>query len=482
MINLRTVTKEPRLAPILMGVDVERIGMSSVAPTQSMASCRRRWHASSDASATTSAVASSPWQMSARMNMRLDRESRKQSIAFLQDVTFANFGGSAAYSDAGTTSPCAARSALSLLPFFLSSLRLIDAAALSDRSSRFLRRATACTSPLMAEACLRAPASLIAAAVSSTVSLLRGLVCWPRIVDAESPSAPLKEHRTKAATSATAATAANVALSDVERADVEQHRDLAFAVAVGIGGNEGLDDGEFVFASILLLLRCLPDLHDAAQAHTLLAGRIAAAAAASTLYKFFIEGCDEDSASGSLLTRAGATWRHDQLKNAMRRCETVLAFRGNLFSTATDNVLISSRGKVEHALRQGRLDKKAASGCRAVAFYVAFHCVYEVNKFTDSVGQDAVASAISLSSLACAHASGYHASLPEREEHAALGAQLLERVAKLGTTAQSMVGGVFDDASRREHFMTSRQSVADAARSLRGRQLLPAMQRFESGE
>ena len=271
----------------------------------------------------------------------------------------------------------------------------------------------------------------------------------------------------------------------MERADVEWHRDLAFAVAIGIGSNEWLDDGEFVFASILLLLRCLPDLHDAAQAHTLLAGRIAAAAATSTLYKFFIEGCDEDSASGSLLTRAlaqGATWRHDHLKNAMRRCETVLAFRGNLFSTATDNVLICSRGKVEHALRQGRLDKKAASGCRAVAFYVAFHCVYEVNKFTDSVGQDAVASAISLSSLACAHASGYHARLPEREEHAALGAQLLERVAKLGTAAQSMVGGVFDDASRREHFMTSRQSVTDAARSLRGRQLLPAMQRLESGE
>lgn len=263
-----------------------------------------------------------------------------------------------------------------------------------------------------------------------------------------------------------------------ERIHVERYRDLALAMASHVCHLEGADEAEFIFASIVVLLRSLPHLlteDQISEAPTSLAGRMAAAATASSLLKFYSD-CGYDSEfSAAVLATALTTdertrYTPDELMESLHSCEATVAWRAGLFSVTTGNVFVEARDNVVEALDLGVIDRTTAKACMAVSFYLAFHSFYDIHCLGQTLSMSTLAAAISLAAATCARESGHAARMQFPNPNYFLvgsAATILERVAALGPGAQTLVGGVFADAQKTEYFMTLNSCVEGAARALR---------------
>ena len=261
---------------------------------------------------------------------------------------------------------------------------------------------------------------------------------------------------------------------------MERYRDLAFHVAVHVCHMQCVDaeEAEFTFATILLLLRSLPHLlaeDQISAAPASLSARMAAAAAASSILKCCSDYERDREFSAAVLATAitrdeRARYAPYELMESLHSFEATVAFDGGLFSVVTENVVAASRGNIADASRLGVIGHETAQECTRVAFYLAFHALYDVYYLDPTLTSPAIAAVLSLAALSCARESGHAARIPFPDRDRCLvgtAAAVLERVASLGPRAQAAVGGVFLNAQRAEHFMTLQEHVEAAARSLR---------------
>jgi len=263
-----------------------------------------------------------------------------------------------------------------------------------------------------------------------------------------------------------------------ERIHVERYRDLAFAMASHVCHLERVDDAEFIFASIVVLLRSLPHIlteEQLLEAPTSLASRMAAAATASSLLKFYSDCmCDQEFSAAVLAAALTADERArytlSELMESLHSCEATVAWHSGLFSATTGNVLVEARDNVVEALNIGVINQKTARACMDVCFYLAFHSFYDTHSPGQTLSSSTLAAALSLAAVTCARESGHAACMPFPSPNnllVASSATILECVAALGPRAQTLVGGVFTDARKAPHLMTLSSCVRDAARALR---------------
>lgn len=262
-----------------------------------------------------------------------------------------------------------------------------------------------------------------------------------------------------------------------ERMHVERFRDLGLAVASHVCHLEGVDEAEFIFAAIVVLLHSLPHMMTDAQissAPISIAGRMAAAATASSLLKFHSEfGYDHEFSAAVLsavLTRdERAQYTSEELMESLRSFEATVAFYGCILSVSENNVFIKARNNIAEASHLGLLNQKTAEACMIVSFYLAFHAHYDIYSTGKTLSTCTLAAALSLAAVSCARNSGHATHMPFPDPDKLLveiAAPILERVASLGPSAQTLVGGVFSNTQTTAYFMTLPSCVGGAARTL----------------
>ena len=263
-----------------------------------------------------------------------------------------------------------------------------------------------------------------------------------------------------------------------QRSHVERYRDAAFSASAMVCRWASFDDAEFVFATVVLLIKALPFLltdEQIAAASSSIAARVAVAAAVSCMLKFYSDAVYDYDFTSAVLQKVLTAEEIDQcghraLYDSMHSCEATIAFRGGLFCTATKNVLIKSKANTVETLRLGKLDASVESAWASVCFYVAFHNVYDIEVSSASLGSSALSMAVSLAAHSCVREAGYAGELPFPASESFLvetAAVMLDVVCSAGPLAQDAVGGVFTNAQRKEYFMTLPPCVAAAALALR---------------